>query len=71
MKVILWIGANIASIIGILQSIIKALKEIATAIINLISLILPKSSWVKTVEKVRDLFNTVDGWLEKLKGKVL
>lgn len=71
LKILAWIGANGASLIAIIQCIVKALKEISTAVINLISLILPTSGWIKVVEKVRGWFNTVDDFLETIKNSML
>jgi len=65
MKIISWILLNGATLCGILQAIIKALKELATGIINLFSLVIPDSKIPAIVEKVRDVFNFVDEIIEK------
>jgi len=70
-KIISWILANGATLCGILQSIIKALKELATGIVNLISLIIPDSKIPAIVEKVRGVFNVIDEVIEKIKGHLL
>jgi len=67
MKIFTWILANGATLLGLLQSIIKALKELATGVVNLLSLIMPKSTAIKAVEKVRAFFNWIDEKIESLK----
>jgi len=71
MKIISWILLNGATLCGILQAIIKALKELATGIVNLISLFIPNSKIPAVVEKVRDAFNVVDGIIENIKGYLI
>lgn len=67
-KIITWILANGATLLGLLQAIIKALKELATGIVNLLSLIIPNSKVPAIVEKVRAIFNKIDELIEKAKG---
>lgn len=71
MKIITWIMLNGATLLGCLQAIIKALKELATGVINLISLIIPNSTVKTMVEKVRAMFEKVDGWIEIIKAKLI
>lgn len=64
-KVIQWIVLNVASICGILQALIKCLKEIVTALLNLLSalvLLLPGVS----LEKANRLTLVVRAMIEKL-----
>jgi hypothetical protein len=70
-KIISWVLANGATLLGLLQAIIKALKELATGIVNLLSLVIPNSKIPAIVEKVRGVFNTVDEVIEKLKGYLI
>lgn len=66
-KIITWILVNGATVLGLLQSIIKALKELATGVVNLLSLIMPNSTAALVVEKVRAVFNYIDEVIEKIK----
>ena len=70
-KVIAWVLANGATVLGLVQAIIKALKELATGIVNLLSLVIPNSKVPEIVEKVRGVFNTIDEVIEKIKGYLI
>jgi phage-related protein len=71
LKVITWIMANGATLLGLLQAIVKAVKELLTGVVNLISLILPQSTANKAVEAVRGVLNMIDEVIEKIKGYLL
>ena len=70
-KVLTWILANGATLLGLLQAIVKALKELATGIVNLLSLVIPNSKVPAIVEKVRGVFNFIDEVIEKIKGYLI
>ncbi len=70
-KVITWILANGATLLGLLQSVIKAVKELLTGIVNLISLFLPSAASSKLVENVRGMVNKVDEAVEYIKNLLL
>lgn len=70
-KLILWLGANGASIIAALQVVLKAVKEVLTAAINLISLILPVATAQKIIDFLRMLINMIDKGLEFIKKWLL
>lgn len=67
MKIVTWIMVNGGALIGILQGIIKVLKELVTLIVDLISLVMPGHVSQAVVDKIRAIFNTIDEWLEKAK----
>ena len=66
-KIWTWIKLNGASVLGIAQAVIKALKEVVTAIVNLLSIFLPAISAQKIVVWIRNALNTLDEWIEKIK----
>jgi hypothetical protein len=71
MKIITWVMANGATLIGILQALVKAIKEVLTGVVNLLSLFMPEETAAKSVQVVRDVMNFVDGVLEKIKEHLL
>jgi hypothetical protein len=71
LKIWTWILANGATLLGCLQALIKAIKELLTGVINLISLFIPGIAAQKWVEAVRGALNTVDGWIEAVKGYLI
>ena len=71
MKIITWIMANGATLVGVLQAIIKAIKEVLTGVVNLLSLFMPTEAAEKTVAFVRTAMNFIDGLLEKVKGHLV
>lgn len=68
MKILTWIMVNGASLVGVLQALVKAIKELVTGIVNLLSLFLTQEQAETSVKSVRNALNKVDGWLETLKG---
>jgi len=66
-KILTWIKVNGASILGIIQATIKSLKEVLTAVVNLISIFIPAIVAQKIVLTIRKILETLDGWIEKIK----
>jgi len=66
-KILTWIKVNLASVLGMIQASIKAVKEVLTAVINLISIFIPAIAAQKIVLKIRGMLETLDGWIEKIK----
>ena len=70
-KLLSYIPKNIASILGIIQSVIKFGKEVCTLLINLICPIIPGDNDDKAVTIVRGFFNSIDAVVEKIKAFLL
>jgi hypothetical protein len=70
-KIITWILANGATLLGCLQAIVKAIKELLTGVVNLLSLFIPKETAEKTVTIVRNTMNFIDEIIEKVKGYLI
>jgi len=70
-KVITWVLANGATLLGCLQAVVKALKELMTGVVNLVSIFIPAWASATWVEAVRGVFNKIDGYIEILKGYLL
>ena len=70
-KLVSWIPKNIGAIIGIGQAIVKLGKEICTLALDIIAPLIPGDNDEKLIAKIRDIFNSVDGWLEKIKSFLL
>jgi hypothetical protein len=71
LKIWTWILANGATLLGCIQALIKAIKELLTGVINLISLFVPDILAQKWVDAVRNALNVVDGWIETIKGYLI
>jgi hypothetical protein len=67
-KIISWITLNGASILGIVQAVIKFIKELLTLCLNQLVPIMPNDKFKAMIEKARGFINVVDGWVEKVKG---
>jgi len=67
-KIITWVMANGATLLGCLQAVIKAIKELLTGVVNLISLFIPEAASAKLVKIVRGTLNKIDELIEKFKG---
>lgn len=70
-KLVTWIRVNCASVLGIIQAIIKSFKEVLTAIFNLISLVAPASTIQSFITDIREALNAVDTFVETYKLKLL
>ena len=66
-----WIPTNIASILGMVQVVIKFGKEVATLFFNLICPLIPGDNDEKIVTMIRNVFNAVDAAVEKIKAFLL
>ena len=66
-----YIPTNIAGILGIVQSIIKFVKEVCTLAIDLICPIIPGDKDEKLIAFVRNLCNKIDEVIEKIKAFLL
>lgn len=70
-KLISWVMVNFVSVLAIIQVAIKLVKEICTAIVNLLFPLFPDNGkFEKAVLKVRAIIEVADAWVEKIK-KVL
>lgn len=70
-KLIAWLLANGATVLGCLQAIIKAIKELLTGVVNLLSLFMPAAAAEKLVSGVRAVMNAIDAGLEFIKKWLL
>lgn len=70
-KLIRFIPTNIGAILGVIQAIIKFVKEIATLAVDIIAPLTPGDKDDKIILWVRDMCNKVDEVVEKIKGFLL
>ena len=68
-KLIQWIPKNLTAMLGIVQVVIKFGKEVCTLVIDILGPIIPGDEAL--VRKIRDIFNALDGWVEKIKSFLL
>lgn len=65
MKLITWIMLHGASVLGVVQVVLKFIKEVLTACVNILYPIIPSDKFKAIVEKVRGFVNMVDDLVEK------
>jgi phage-related protein len=70
LKIWTWIKVNAATVINALQLVVKAIKELLTSVINLISIFLPTVGAQKIVLAIRAFLEWVDSGLEWIKEKL-
>ncbi len=70
-KLLKWIPVNLLSVLGIIQAIVKLIKEIVTAIVNVLFPVIPSEQFKKVVETVRGIINSIDSVIEKIKEFLL
>ena len=66
-KVLTWVMANGATILGLLQSIVKAVKELLTGVVNLVSIFMSAEKAEAAVKVVRAALNKIDDVIESIK----
>lgn len=66
-----WIKLNLVSMLGIVQGVVKVIKELLTAIINILFPLIPNVKFQEIVMAVRGVVNAVDEWIEKIKNLIL
>jgi hypothetical protein len=71
MKIFTWLLANGATLLGLVQAIVKAVKELVTGIVNLLSLFMTQEQADIAVATVRSALNWIDNAIENLKGFLL
>ena len=73
MAIVKWVLLNGVSILGMIQVVIKFVKELLTLVVNVLFPVfwVNEGSFEKTVLKVRAMVETLDGWVEKLKAAML
>lgn len=69
-KVLDWLTTDVAGVIGIAQAVVKVVKEVVTACVNLLCPIFG-DKFDDVVYKIRDIVNVADEWLEKIKDFLL
>lgn len=66
-----WIKLNFVSVLGLIQGVVKVIKELLTAIVNILFPLIPNAKFHQIVMAVRNVVNAVDEWIEKIKGWIL
>ena len=70
-KLLKWIPSNVVAILGIVQVVIKFVKEVLTLVIDILLPIIPADSFDGIIKKIRDFCNILDGGVEKIKAFLL
>ena len=65
MKLITWFMLHGASVLAVVQVVLKFIKEVLTACVNILYPIIPSDKFKAIVEKVRGIVNMVDDLVEK------
>jgi len=70
-KLIKWVMLNAASVIAMVQVVLKFVKEVLTAVVNILFPIIPDGPFEVIILKVRDIVNKIDEIVEKIKAKLV
>lgn len=71
MKLLSWIPAIVAPLLGILEAVLKFLKELLTLIVTILFPIIPNESFKKVVTMVRSIVDKAYDLLSNWKDKIL
>lgn len=64
-KLLKWLPVGGAGIIGVIQAILKFIKEVLTLIVDILFPVIPSTAFKVAVEKLRAIINIIDEFLEK------
>ena len=67
-KIIQWVMVFLAGNLGIIQAVLKFIKELITLIVDILFPIIPIAKFQAIVLAIRNGVNVVDGWVEKIKA---
>ena len=70
-KLLTWLPKNISAILGIVQAIIKFGKEVCTLLLDIVAPLIPGNKDDNIIKSIRNVFNSIDGWVEKIKDFLL
>ena len=70
-RLVKWIPQNLTAILGIIQAVIKFVKEVCTLIVDILGPIIPGDGVENIVKIVRDVCNAIDEWVERIKDFLL
>ena len=70
-KLLIWVSVNGLSILGMVQVVIKFVKELLTLVVNILFPIIPDGKFEQIVLKVRAFVEKADGWVENIKKWLL
>ena len=70
MAILSWLGLNLATVLGVAQALLKLIKELLTGMLNIVFPLWVghNEAFEASVMKVRDFCQTIDGWIESIKG---
>lgn len=68
-KLIQWVALHGVSVLGIIQVVVKFIKEVLTLVVNMLFPIIPDGKFEDVILAVRSWVEKIDGWIEK--GKVV
>ena len=57
---------TIATVFNLVQLVVKTVKELLTVLVNAALPFIPNAK----VQKLRDVFNAIDEWIEKIKNGI-
>lgn len=70
-KIFTWIKVNIATLLAAVQLLVKVLKELLTAIVNVLSIFFPAVAAEKLVMKIRNILNVIDDAITSIKDMLI
>lgn len=72
MAILMWLGKNLATILGVVQAVIKLVKELLTGVVNIFFPLFPDNgSFERTVITIRAFVDKADAFVQKIKEMVL
>lgn len=70
-KLTLWIPKILGGGFGIVQAVVKFIKEVLTLIVDILYPVIPSEKFQTVTDKIRDFVNEIDEILEQIKQFLL
>lgn len=70
-KLLQWLPTVLAGVLGVLQVVVKFIKEVLTLAVDILFPIIPNDKVKAIVLKIREIVNKADEWIQKGKDVIL
>lgn len=71
MKLLTWLPAIVATVLGIVEAILKVLKELLTLVVDILFPVIPIAKFKAFVTWLRGVVDIVYDWVSKIKEALL
>lgn len=70
-KLLQWVGAVVSPLLGIVETVLKFIKELLTLVVAILFPIIPNDKFKSLITWLRDIVNKIYEWVSANKEKIL